>query len=179
MQGRSGLVLIALVVAAGALFAILSGRTPDPIAAGQPAPAFALPSLSSDAPVSLDSLRGRIVLLNFWATWCKPCEEEMPAMERLHRTLAGKPFELVAVSVDEDRAVVEAYRARLGLSFPILLDPSKSVAHSYQTYRYPESFLIGADGKVVARFVGPREWDAGAYVDRIRELVDSVSAPRG
>ncbi len=75
--------------------------------------------------------------------------------------------------------MVEAFRQRLGLSFPILLDPSKSVAHAYQSFRYPESFLIGADGKVVARFVGPREWDAGAYVDRIRELVDAVPAPRG
>ena len=171
--------MIALAVAAGAIFAVLSGRTPEPIAAGQPAPTFALPSLPSDAPVSLDSLRGRIVLLNFWATWCKPCEEEMPAMERLHRSLAGKPFALIAVSVDEDRAVVEAFRERLDLSFPILLDPSKDVAHAYQTFRYPESFLIGADGKVVARFVGPREWDAGAYVDRIRELVAAVPAPPG
>jgi thiol-disulfide isomerase/thioredoxin len=121
------------------------------------------------------------VLVNFWATWCKPCELEMPSMERLHRTLAGQPFTLLAISVDTDAAAVRAFRDRFGLTFPILYAPdgsaTKQVAERYDTFRYPESFLIGRDGRVAARFVGPREWDAEGYVERIRRLIAATPAP--
>ena len=95
----------------------------------------------------------------------------MPAMERLYRRLAPEGFELLAVSVDADVTPVSAFRKRLGLSFPILLDPDQKVARSYQTFRFPESLLIGADGVVVERYVGGKEWDAEAYVARIRRLL--------
>jgi peroxiredoxin len=156
----------------GAVLALLLGEpSSDPVAPGRPAPGFSLPPVTGGPSLDLASLRGRVVLLNFWATWCKPCEEEMPAMERLHRTLAGESFTLVAVSVDEDPEAIEAFRTRLGLSFPILRDADKRVAASYTTFRYPESFLIDRDGKIVARYIGPRDWDADAYVERIRRLV--------
>lgn len=165
--------LLAGAVLLGAVLALLWGEPgSDPVGAGQPAPTFSLDRLGGGAPVDLASLRGRVVLLNFWATWCQPCEAEMPAMERLHRQLANTDFTLLAVSVDEDPAVVEAFRARLGLSFPILLDPRKRVSSSYQTYRYPETFLIDREGRIVARYVGPRDWDTAAYVERIRRLVE-------
>jgi len=143
---------------------------PEPVGAGQAAPAFELPRLDGGAPLSLDALRGRVVLLNFWATWCKPCEEEMPAMQRLAAALAGSDFELVAVSVDQSADEVRSYRDRLGLHFPILLDPEKRVAGAYQTFRYPESYLIDRDGRILARYIGPRDWDSDAYRDRIRGL---------
>lgn len=121
--------------------------------------------------LSLADYRGRVVLLNFWATWCKPCEEEMPAMERLHAKLGGPDFELVAVSVDEGDDEVRAFRDRLGLGFPILRDPDKQAADAYQTFRFPESWLIGRDGNVVARYIGPRDWDGPTYTERIRKLI--------
>lgn len=139
---------------------------------GSPAPSFALPRVGDDASLSLSELHGRVVLLNFWATWCKPCEDEMPAMERLYRQLGGADFELVAVSVDDDPEAVAAFVDRLALSFPVLLDPEREVSVAYQTFRYPESFLIDRDGQVAARFIGPREWDSELYVERIRRLVD-------
>jgi peroxiredoxin len=171
MQGRSAVTLITIALAAGVLFTLLADRAPDPIGPGRPAPLFSLPSLTEPEPVALESLRGRVVLLHFWATWCKPCEEEMPALDRLRRSLDSQRFALLTVSVDEDRSQVERYRERLGLSLPILLDSSHEVSHAYQTYRYPESFLLDREGKVVAHFVGPRDWDAEIYVDRIRELL--------
>jgi peroxiredoxin len=121
--------------------------------------------------VHLEDFRGRVVLLNFWATWCKACEDEMPAMERLHRSLENDDFSLVAVSVDEDPKDVLAFRKALDLTFTILLDPDRSVANAYQTYRFPESFLIDAEGRILARYIGPRDWDAPAYVSRIRRLL--------
>lgn len=169
---RMGTWVVALALAGAVVFALLAGpRTPAPIGEGQQAPAFRLAREGSAEAVSLASLDGRVVLLNFWATWCIPCEEEMPAMERLYRALRGPDFELVAVSVDEDPATVKAFRERLGLSFPILLDPRREAAAIFQTYRFPETFLIDRSGRIVSRFVGPREWDAPVYLERIRDLI--------
>jgi peroxiredoxin len=144
---------------------------PAPLAPGDRAPGFELPALGGDQTLALESQAGRVVLLNFWATWCGPCEEEMPSMERLHRGLAAERFSLLAVSVDDDAAAVEAFRARLGLTFPILLDPDETAARLYQTTGYPESILIDAAGRVVERYVGPRAWDDPLYAERIRALL--------
>ena len=111
------------------------------------------------------------MLVNFWATWCKPCEDEMPAMQRLSGALHDEGFQLLAVSVDDEPDVVVEFNNRLGLTFPILMDTEKRVAQVYQTYRFPESFLVGRDGRVVERYIGPREWDAAVYVERIRRLL--------
>jgi peroxiredoxin len=168
---RAGWLLASAVVLVGAAL-ILSGEgVPAPIGRGSAAPDFELPALDESAPLELSRLRGRVVLLNFWATWCKPCEDEMPAMERLYRRLAPEGFELLAVSVDADVEPVREFRERLALSFPILLDPEQEVARRYQTFRFPESLLIGPDGLVVERYIGSKEWDADAYVERIRRLL--------
>jgi thiol-disulfide isomerase/thioredoxin len=163
--------LLGLVILCGAGWLLLRAeRPPIPIQTGLPAPALRLPALDGQIH-SLAELRGRVVLVNFWATWCKPCEDEMPAMERLYQALAPSGFELLAVSVDEDPDLVSAFRERLGLSFPILLDPEKVVARVYQSFRFPESYLIDQQGVLIARYIGPRDWDAEAYEDRIRRLI--------
>ena len=172
MPSRLGPWLIALAIGAAAAFAILSGPgAPAPVGRGSPAPGFTLERLADGAPVSLSDLRGQVVLLNFWATWCKPCEDEMPAMERLYRMLQPEGFELLAISVDHDPGAVKRFRERLGLSFPILLDPGQQVARAYLTFRFPESLLIDPEGVVLERYIGAKEWDAEAYVERIRRLL--------
>jgi peroxiredoxin len=172
MSSRTGSALLVAGVAAAAIFAwFFAGSAPAPVDRGSPAPAFELVRIGGGDPVSLESLRGKVVLLNFWATWCRPCEEELPAMQRLHRALAGGDFELVAVSVDADAAPVEEFRDRLGLGFMLLLDSDQRVARAYQTFRFPESLLIGRDGVIVERFVGAKEWDAPAYIESIRRLM--------
>jgi peroxiredoxin len=166
----------ALVAVAGML--ILMGEPIEPpLARGDSAPVFELPSLVDGAPIALDDLRGRVVLVNFWATWCKPCEDEMPAMENLYRALKKGGFELIAVAVDESRDDVEAFRERLGITFPILLDPDQKVARAYQTTGFPESILLDDDGVIVERYVGPREWDHPDYVERVQRLIEA-SKPR-
>ncbi len=100
----------------------------------------------------------------------------MPAMERLHESLAGKDFELVAVSVDAGREEVEKFQKRLGLTFPIALDPGKSVSTPYQSYRFPESYLIDREGRILSRYIGPRDWDSPVYVDRIRRVIGGAGA---
>jgi peroxiredoxin len=163
---------LAVAVAVAVFAALLLSDPPvDPIRPGQPAPGFELPLLTGDASISLASLRGRVVLLNFWATWCAPCEAEMPAMQRLHTALAGPDFELVAVSVDVGREEVSKFQERLALTFPIALDPEKRISVQYQSYRYPESYLIDRDGRILSRYIGPRDWDSPAYVERIRRVI--------
>jgi peroxiredoxin len=159
------------VLLAGAAWVVLGSERPGaPVGEGHAAPDFRLPALDG-AEQSLAALRGRVVLLNFWATWCKPCEDEMPAMQRLYDALGGTGFELLAVSVDEGDEEVRAFRDRLGLRFPILRDPAKEASSAYQSFRFPESWLIDRDGTIVARYIGPREWDGAVYVERIRKLI--------
>lgn len=170
-EGR-GFVWVALLLAGAAVFALLvSQDTPDPVGRGTPAPAFALEPAAGGAPIELAKLRGKVVLLNFWATWCEPCEAEMPAMQRLYRELRVEGFELLAISVDDTVEPVVAFQRRLGLDFPILHDPGKQVAEAYQTFRYPESLLVDRRGVIVERYIGGKEWDGRAYVERIRRLL--------
>ena len=157
---RAGSWVLAAAVAAGVGFALWTGSSvSDPVARGSAAPAFSLPERPGPGEMSLDSLRGEVVLLNFWATWCEPCEREMPAMERLHEKLSPEGLHLVAVSVDESAEPIDQFRARFGLTFPILWDREKRVSDAYQTYRYPETLLIGRDGRARASVIGEADWD--------------------
>lgn len=157
-----------LAVALSLIWAGDSG-VPAPVGRGAQAPDFTLQRLDGDEPFVLAEERGRIVLVNFWATWCKPCEDEIPSMERLYRALHPQGLELVAISVDEGRDEVAAFRDRLGVTFPIALDPSQEVSRLYQTTGYPESLLVDRDGTILERYVGPRDWSV--YRERIESLL--------
>ena len=163
--------IVTLVVAAGLGLVLLADGPPPVLGRGAEAPDFELPRLIEGPPVSISALRGQVVLLNFWATWCKPCEEEMPAMERLYRELGPRGFELVAISVDEEPGPVKAFRERLDITFPIALDPDQKSARLYQTMGFPESVLVDREGNIVERYVGPRDWDHAAFAERIASLL--------
>jgi cytochrome c biogenesis protein CcmG/thiol:disulfide interchange protein DsbE len=120
---------------------------------GAAAPDFALPDVSGGS-VRLSSLRGKVVLLNFWATWCPPCEAEMPLLEEAHQTWGERGLVVLAVNFDEPEDEVGAFRDRLGLSIPLLLDQGGAVQELYQVRGYPTSFLIDRDGIVRVRHVG-------------------------
>jgi thiol-disulfide isomerase/thioredoxin len=181
------LLLGAAVVVVAVILILRSDVAAPPVVRGVMAPAFELAQLGANddesgideptrseqaALVELSSFSGRIVLLNFWATWCEPCEREMPAMERLYQALPREDFELVAVAIDDKEEDVRAFQERYQLSFPILLDLDQAVYAEYQTMGVPESLLIDRDGRIVERYVGPREWDAIEYKSRIQELID-------
>ncbi len=173
------LLLAAAVVVVAGFLILRSDAGRPPIVRGVAAPAFDLPLLrmTDESPVrtlDLASFSGRVVLVNFWATWCEPCEREMPAMNRLYQALPRDQFELLAVAIDDDEELVRAFQERYQLSFPILLDPDQSIYRGYQTMGVPESLLIDREGRIVERYVGPREWDAAEYVGRIRELTGDL-----
>jgi peroxiredoxin len=110
--------------------------------------------------VRLADLRGSVVLVNFWATWCSTCVVEMPSMERLVERMAGRPFRLLAISVDEDWPEVRRFFAK-GTPLEVLLDPQRTVPRAYGTEKFPESFLIDRDGTVRYYIVSNRDWSTG------------------
>jgi peroxiredoxin len=120
---------------------------------------FALPALGGGS-FRLSEQRGKIVLVNFWATWCPPCLEEMPAMERLFRKHKDAGFVLVAVSVDADPQKVVPFAAAHKLTFPIVFDTKMAVAEKYGVRALPSSFILGRNGDLAGLALGPRHWDS-------------------
>jgi len=120
-------------------------------------PAFTAQTLAGES-VSLTGLRGRVVLLNFWATWCLECRPEMPVLERLHRELASQGLAVLGINVREEPRVIRRYAVELGLTFPLVLDPEGRIQRGYGVVGLPTTFLIGRDGRPVARAIGAREW---------------------
>lgn len=150
---------VIIAVAAGGYFFYQSRQSP-PVDIGSEAPDFSFPLLGG-GEAKLSDYRGQVVLVNVWATWCNPCREEMPSMERLYRSLKGQPFVILAVSIDTRESTdVEPFVKQLGLSFPILLDGDKEITGLYHTSGVPESFIIDKDGVVVDRIIGPLDWSS-------------------
>lgn len=154
-----------------------------PVMAGEPAPAFEVADLQGE-PVALDDYRGKVVLVNIWATWCAPCREEMPSMERLYRELDDEDFEILAVSVDAapgetdtrgnpgaSKQKLAEFAAEYELTFPILHDPSGKIQGVYQTTGVPESFLVDRDGVIVKRIAGATIWDHENYRTLVSRLL--------
>ncbi len=143
------------------------------VGVGSRAPEFRAVHLSTGRPASLAEYRGKVLLLNIWATWCLPCRVEMPSLQRLQRQLAGSDFRLVSVSIDiEDSTVVRRYAQELGLTFEILHDRPGAIREIYQTTGVPESFVIDRDGAIVKKVIGPAEWDSPVNQTLIRRLLD-------
>jgi peroxiredoxin len=120
--------------------------------------------------VRLLDYRGQVVLINFWATWCPPCLEEMPAMERLYRQHRELGFTLVAVSVDADSKLVAPFVTAHKFTFPVALDPSMSMANIYGVRALPSTFIVARDGTLAALAIGPRHWDNDAAHSLIEGL---------
>lgn len=119
---------------------------------------FTLPT-HGGGRIRLAEQRGKVVMINFWATWCPPCLEEMPAMERLYLQQKDAGFVLIAVSVDADPKKIAPFVAQHRLTFPIGLDPRMEMANSYGVRALPSSFIVGRDGRLAALAIGPRAWD--------------------
>jgi peroxiredoxin len=168
--------LLALVAVAAWKFVDLQGAKGYALRAGEPAPPLRLPALDG-RELDLATLRGRVVLVNFWATWCPPCVTELPSLERLHRALAASGLVLVSVSADEDESALRRFVAERGITFPVLRDPGgRTAAREYRTTGYPESFVVDGRGVLLEHHVGPAEWDTPAALDHFRELLASRSA---
>jgi len=137
------------------------------------APNFTLPDLDGNM-VSLSDYKGKVVLLNIWATWCPPCVEEMPSMEKLYQELKDEGFEILAVSVDVSGAKeVIPFMKKHKLSFPALTDTKGDIKSLYQTTGVPESFIIDRNGIIVEKVIGPRDWATPGAIRFFRNLIQT------
>jgi cytochrome c biogenesis protein CcmG/thiol:disulfide interchange protein DsbE len=144
------------------------------VAAGNKAANFKLEALDGGT-VTLEQLRGKVVFLNVWATWCGPCREEMPSMETLYDELRGNhDFVMLAVSQDtKGRAPVASYVEKNGYHFKVLLDPDNSVSEAYEVSGVPETFIIDRQGRIVAHHMGAFDWSRPDVKDALRQLLES------
>lgn len=137
-----------------------------------PAPDISVVSLANGDILKLSDLKGKVVLLNFWATWCPPCREEIPSMMKLNSSMTGKPFQMVAVSIDEGgKPAIDAFFKESGFSLPTYRDESGASAKSYGITGVPESFIIDKQGVLVKKIVGGVAWDSPEVVSFLEGLV--------
>ena len=137
---------------------------------GGPPPALALKDLEGGTH-RLSDYRGKVILVNFWATWCGPCRDEMPSIQELKNKLAGKPFVVLAVNLDEPESRIQKFLSQMKLDFKILLDPERKVARAWNARILPASYVIGPDGKIRYSLIGEINWGHDLVVSRISELL--------
>lgn len=139
---------------------------------GKFAPVFELKDLEGKK-VSLADFKGKVILLNFWATWCAPCKAEMPSLENLYRNLKGKGLVVIGVSVDNSEKTVHSFVKEKGITFPILLDKGKEVSFDdYGVIGLPVTFLIDKKGVIVDKVFGERQWDSEEVKEKIKRLLE-------
>ena len=139
-----------------------------------PAPPLELEDLSG-ATHNLSAWRGKVVLLNFWTTWCQPCLKEMPGIQRLAQQMTGKPFAVVGVNVGESRFRAQRIAQQLGLDFPILLDTESKVFLAWGGKTFPTTALLDAQGALRYVGLGPLEWDDPEEMAAVEQLLNEVS----
>jgi cytochrome c biogenesis protein CcmG, thiol:disulfide interchange protein DsbE len=162
-----------VVVALALGGAALTWVAPDNrVEINHPAPNFRAIDLRTRDSVSLDDYRGSVTLVNIWATWCLPCREEMPSMQKLYDSLKTRGFRIAAVSIDEGNAEdVAAFARQLKVNFDILHDRSAGIESLYQTTGVPESFLLDRRGILVKRVIGAHDWSSPANIGAVERLL--------
>jgi len=170
-----GIVLLAMTIASAALEAGANDHFATALGIQRPKEQVEAPDVVGTDPdgntIRLGDFRGKVVFLNFWATWCIPCRLEMPAMERLYREFKARGFVVLAVNVQEGPLAVQAFVRELKLTFPIVLDPKGTTTMAYAVRGLPATYLIDRDQVIVGRAIGAREWDSKDGQAYIRTLL--------
>lgn len=133
-------------------------------------PALRLPDTTGRLH-QLSQYRGKVVLINFWATWCAPCREEMPSIERLRKAMKGKPFVVLAVNLAEPEARIRHFLQTLPLGFPILLDADMAVTKAWKVRQLPASFVVGPDGRIRYSYIGDLDWSRESVRKTLSDLL--------
>ena len=137
----------------------------------KPAPALALPR-SDGGQARLDTLRGRVVLVNFWAVWCPPCRKEMPSMARLARKLEARPFTILAVNAGDTADDIQAFLSQVPVNFPILMDAEGATLKPWQVFAFPTSYVVDRRGRLRLGLFGSIEWDDAETIAKLETLLD-------
>ncbi len=167
------LVVLGLIVGIGAAVWLTLPEAPGRMDKGAQTTDFSLPDLKG----TLHSLpKGEVVLLNFWATWCPPCRKEIPSMAELHDKYASKGLKIIAISVDKRSDDLAKFVAEYRMPFQVLHDADGAVARRYGVFRYPESFLVDRNGKVLHHLVGAVEWMSTPVTKTIESMLNTTAS---
>ena len=165
-----GLILLMLGGLLAASVAVWDATRDRSVNAGDLAPEFSVVT-EEGKTLTRSDFGGKVLILNFWASWCAPCREETPSMEQLHQRLKDRGLMLLGVSVDKSADKYKAFLKRYNVTFPTSHDPGKSVSDSYSTYRYPETYIIGRDGRVVEKIVGRKNWTDESFIKTLQGML--------
>ena len=164
------LLIVLLAVIGGGAYIYSNMPSTTAVVAGDVAPDFTLEDTQGNK-ITLSELRGKVVMVNFWATWCPPCIEEMPSMERLNNFMADEDFVMLAINTEKNgRSVVPEFLKKTPYAFSILYDDQMTVQKKYGVYKFPESFIVGKDGTVVEKIIGPLNWSSPKTVAYLKSL---------
>src|SRR5437899_12294000 len=166
------IVLPAALVLSGAVFLAVRPRSPHAVKVGESAPRFDLPTLA-EGTASLGDFHGQVVVLNFWATWCPPCVEETPSLERFAEKAKPLGVVVLGVSVDTDLEALQKFVADYHLTFPIARDPSRALPARYGTFQFPETYILDRNGRVAEKIISNDDWDD----PRMLSFVEALARP--
>ena len=158
---------VLLVALAGVIAASFREKV---ISVGDKAPDFSI-ATDDGRRVSRDDFGGRLLVLNFWATWCPPCIQELPSLNEFQRQLRSSGVVVLGVSVDQNEAAYRAFLQRANVGFLTARDPQAAISAEYGTFKYPETYIISADGRVLQKHIGPEVWTDEKLINSIRALL--------
>jgi thiol-disulfide isomerase/thioredoxin len=179
MKWRSALVVAVVALAAAGAGIYLSYRQSSALPFARPATPKPMPELrfvdDAGRSLTLADFRGKVVLLNIWATWCEPCREEMPALDRLQLQLGSERFQVVALSVDQQGApLARKFFAEIGVkALPLYVDPSAKAAFTLDAPGLPATLLVDRAGREIGRHLGAVKWDSPEVVERLRRAISA------
>ncbi len=174
MKRRFFLLFALLALLAWGIFTLLTRKASYGPEIGSPAPNFSLQDHSGNL-ISLEDLKGKAVLVNFWATWCGPCRQEIPSLEALYQKFKDRGLVVVGISLDEDGwDSVLSFRKIVSVTFPIVLDRDLKASELYGTFRIPETYLIDFKGNVAGKFVGPQDYDQEFFHKKIESILPNL-----
>lgn len=169
----SVLQIIIALLGSTALFAVPPSPWDIEGLIGKKAPDFTLKDINN-RPFNLSSLRGKVVILNFWATWCPPCRAEMPSLNNLYREFRNRGLEVVAISTDRSSSVIEDYISKNPIDFTVLIDTDNRVSRQFKVFSIPTTFLIDRNGTIIERYLGEENWTSPEIKKKIKEALTGV-----
>lgn len=164
LQALIGVLLFAVVLV------IIGSFRERVVTVGDTAPDFSIVT-DSGRKITLADFGGKLLVLNFWATWCPPCVEEMPSLEAFARELGGSGVVVVGISVDKSEKAYRDFLRKANVSFQTARDPAARISIDYGTFKYPETYIIDSKGKVVQKIIGPTNWTDQTTINYVKSLL--------
>jgi peroxiredoxin len=142
------------------------------VVVGDAAPEFSI-TTDTGRTIARSSFGGKLLVLNFWATWCPPCVEEIPSLDQFQKTFSGSGVVVLGISVDQNQKAYQQFLSRAKVAFMTARDPEAEISAEYGTFKYPETYIIDSRGKVVEKIIGPTNWTDPEMMNRVKSLLTS------